>query len=68
VTTAEGRRRLILTLLDPSTAMLARLAEEYGLPELNGALTPERIHVFADAPASRLPISRRRTTTPPPRI
>jgi CRISPR-associated protein (TIGR02584 family) len=49
VTTDEGRHRLMLTLLDPSTARLRKFAEEFSLPALAGALTPERIHVFAGA-------------------
>ena len=49
VTTDEGRHRLMLTLLDPSTARLRRFAEEFSLPDVDGALTPERIHVFEDA-------------------
>lgn len=49
VTTEEGRHRARLTLLDDSTAMLAALEAEHGLAGLGEALTPERIHVIADA-------------------
>jgi CRISPR-associated protein (TIGR02584 family) len=46
VTTEEGRHRTVLTLLDPTSAMLAALAAELGRPELAHALTPERIHLI----------------------
>ena len=49
ITTAEGRHRLTLTLLDPSSAVLAKFAAEFGLPGVAQALTPERIHVIAEA-------------------
>ena len=52
ITTEEGRHRAALYLLDPSTAILAKFAEEFALPPLSAALTPERIHVIRD-PAGR---------------
>jgi CRISPR-associated protein (TIGR02584 family) len=48
VTTQEGRHRAILTLLDDSTAMLAALEADHGLPGLGTALKPEHIHVIND--------------------
>ena len=48
ITTAEGRERTQLMLLDPSQAHLAKLAQEHDLPELGRALTPERIGVVRD--------------------
>ena len=51
VTTAEGRERLLLTLLDEDRGQLHSLAEDLGRPELARILTPARIHVAArDAP------------------
>jgi CRISPR-associated protein (TIGR02584 family) len=51
VTTAEGRERLLLTLLDEDHGQLRALAEDLGRPELAHVLTPERIHVAgADRP------------------
>jgi CRISPR-associated protein (TIGR02584 family) len=55
VTTEEGRHRLMLTLLDPSTARLREFAQEFSLPGLDGALSPERIHVFVGPDGRPLP-------------
>jgi CRISPR-associated protein (TIGR02584 family) len=55
ITTQEGRHRAILSLLDPSTAVLAEFAREFELPQLVGTLTPERIHVIRDAAGKTLP-------------
>src|SRR5437764_2068171 len=55
VTTNEGRHRLMLTLLDPSTAKLRKFAEEFSLSGLDAALTPDRIHVFTSPDGQPLP-------------
>jgi CRISPR-associated protein (TIGR02584 family) len=54
ITTAEGRHRLVLTLLDPSSAILHKFADEFFLPDIASALTPERIHVIADTSGAPL--------------
>jgi CRISPR-associated protein (TIGR02584 family) len=48
ITTLEGRKRVQLQLLDPSTAVLSRFAFEYGLPQVSTSLNPERIHVIGE--------------------
>lgn len=45
VTTAEGRERLLLTLLDEDRGQLGELAQDLARPELARILTLERIHV-----------------------
>jgi CRISPR-associated protein (TIGR02584 family) len=49
VTTAEGRERAELTLLEPEGGQLRRLAEDLGLPQLAGAFGPEGMHVARGA-------------------
>ena len=49
VTTTEGRHRLTLGLLDPSDGRWRPFCAELGRPELEPALTLERIHVIRDA-------------------
>lgn len=46
ITTADGFERTRLWLLDPSRAVLARFADEFGVPEVAFALTLARIHVI----------------------
>lgn len=48
ITTADGCERTRLWLLDPSRAMLARFADEFGVPEVATALTLSRLHVISD--------------------
>src|ERR1700681_605098 len=54
VTTLEGRHRAMLTLLDGSSGMLAALESDLESVGLRNALTPERIHVIADAAGHQL--------------
>ncbi len=48
VTTTKGRDAVAAHLLDPKTGQIAALARDYVLPDLTGALTPERVHVITD--------------------
>jgi CRISPR-associated protein (TIGR02584 family) len=54
ITTKEGQHRAALSLLDPSTAVLAQFARDFGLPDVNSALTIGRIHVIKDASGKEL--------------
>ncbi len=54
VTTAEGRHRAALRLLDPKEGHLRRFAEDFGCPGLASALPEKNIHVFTAADGTPL--------------